>query len=304
MFNKALKRQTMGRTQSRCRCGEAAVTTAAASKEDEGDDNESDKEGEIEENEEAIQWNEKRWTLEEQTREAVEKYLNDPRPANRLDTRFRKHIRDSAKNCPEAAKACYELSRDILVTKSSLLKCIYYQTVDKSCRKWDGPDGKGPMTGTPYESTDPSTVSKAEEVNGAVKAAGGIVYAKHKTRVSPSGQEICDCGCLVEDAIWGLYLWKTGRIEYEGRSEGYNSPPHPRTCGFAIASLKTWGICLDHIWMHEWDPNGTGYRRRSEQEPLRGLVLHFGQMLHDRGGAASLVGLEGLLSFNSPKMEE
>ncbi|KAJ8074601.1 hypothetical protein PM082_015504 [Marasmius tenuissimus] len=188
----------------------------------------------------------------------------------------------------------------ILITKSSLLKCNYHQINDKSCRKWDGTEKKGRLTGTPYESTDPATVKSRIEADA--KGAGGIVYAKLGVRRSESGAEVCDCGCLLKDAIWGLYLWKTGEIEYEGRSETYDSPLTPRNCGFEITRLKRWGMKLDDIWTHELKDGH--YVERSIQKRLQGPVRTSLQKLRNHGGLSSLVGLEDLLTFEDvPKVE-
>ncbi|KAL0069928.1 hypothetical protein AAF712_002823 [Marasmius tenuissimus] len=259
-------------------------------KQDESEGDESE-----EENEEVERGKQKVWRMEEKTAEAVEKYLNDPRPANRLATKHRTHIREAAKNCPGAGKACWDLSRDILVTKTSLLKCVYHQTIDKSCRKWDESQ-QGEMTGTPYAPTDPTQTASLSPSEQEIRAAGGVVYAKQRRRFAPSGAEICDCGCLLEDAIWGLWLWKSGKISYEGRSEGYDGPPTPRTRGFAITLMKEIGIKLDDLWTHELE--GGRYRERSERELLQKRAMAIGRMLLDRGGAASLVGLEDMLSFD------
>ncbi|KAL0057805.1 hypothetical protein AAF712_015548 [Marasmius tenuissimus] len=244
-----------------------------------------------------VQQKEKVWHMEEETWEAVEKYLRDPRPSNRLETKHRTHIRESAKHCPTAGKACWDLSCDILTTKTSLVKCIYHQTVDKSCRKWDE-TGQDEMTGTPYAPTDPTDLTSTRNPSDQeVRAAGGIVYAKQKPKYAPSGVEICDCGCLLEDAIWGLFLWKTGEIAYEGRSQGYDSPPTPRNRGFEITRMKRWGVKLDDLWLYERQSDGS-YRKRTEQEQLQRLITAVGRKLYDCGGAANLEGLEDLLTMD------
>ncbi|KAL0564972.1 hypothetical protein V5O48_017059 [Marasmius crinis-equi] len=190
--------------------------------------------------------------LEIRTVACVRKYLatGGKKLSERLNDRQRTHVRSYALHCPEATISCYPLARDALVTRRGLLKCVYHYQVDKgaNAKKRDSPQMDSELTGVPYPATKATTLHTKEG-----KAEGGA-YNRVNLRKNKKGEEICDCGCLLDDAIWGLYLWKTGRIAYNGQSHGYEKqgrPPTPAQRNFEITRLKSFGIELDDLWTHK-----------------------------------------------------
>ncbi|KAK1221148.1 hypothetical protein PQX77_016047 [Marasmius sp. AFHP31] len=185
---------------------------------------------------------------------AVQDYLIDPRDENRLTINARVHIKAAAGHCPEAATSCWELARDCLVTKRGQIKCIYHLLVDRS-RKWDKTEDG--LKGIPYEPTPPMTVQE-DSATGS--------YERLRVPRGKDFEPYCHCGCRLEDAIWGLYLWKTGSIAYHGKTDRYDVPPTPAQQNFEITRLKSLGIELDDLWTHVRTDNY--YRKRTDDELL------------------------------------
>ncbi|KAK1221463.1 hypothetical protein PQX77_015727 [Marasmius sp. AFHP31] len=188
------------------------------------------------------------------TRRAVQDYLSDPRDENRLSINARVHIKAAAGHCPEAGISCWDLARDCLVTKRGQIKCIYHLQVDRS-RKWD--DTEKAMKGIPYEPVAPITVQE-DSTTGS--------YERLRVPRGKDFEPYCHCGCRLEDAVWGLYLWKTGRIAYHGQEDYYDVPPTPAQRNFEITRLKSLGIELDDLWTHV-HMDGY-YRKRTDDELL------------------------------------
>ncbi|KAK1230096.1 hypothetical protein PQX77_006811 [Marasmius sp. AFHP31] len=202
--------------------------------------------------------------------EAIRRYLAAP-SSNRLNSKIRAYIRQHAANCTAAAVTCPDLSKDVLVSREGLLKCLYHTWVDKTSRKTDKSEGR--LTGVPYAvvGTGKKKNSKKdlEGDEGKKKRHKNLldIYSRLELpRVEEGGEQHCHCGCRLEDAIWGLYLWKTGRIAYNGKVQGYGREHiTPRQRNFEITRLKEWDIDLDDIWTHV-KVNGIQYRERSEEE--------------------------------------
>ncbi|KAL0067317.1 hypothetical protein AAF712_005543 [Marasmius tenuissimus] len=201
--------------------------------------------------------------------EAIRRYLAAP-SSNRLKAGTQAYIRAHASHCLAAAVTCPELSQDVLVTREGQLKCLYHFAVDKTSRKTDKSEGR--LTGVPYSvkgTGKKKNQNKDSEGNSNRKRTKNLldVYSRlDLPRVEDGGEQHCHCGCRLEDAIWGLYLWKTGRIEYNGKVQGYGKehiPPRQRN--FEITRLKSNKFELDDVWTHV-KVNGLQYRERSEAE--------------------------------------
>ncbi|KAL0058330.1 hypothetical protein AAF712_014998 [Marasmius tenuissimus] len=262
------------------------MTAETRDEDHENDDGESDEDS----NSDEPFWvsDPKAYDLERKSVEAVRKYLQAPR-SNRLKDSLRTHIRARASYCPEAAISCFELARDVLVTRRGQLKCIYHHLVDKTSQVNDTKGGDQ-LTGVPYA---PVKATKLVTPNGV--AAGGA-FNRLTLPKNPEGREYCHCGCHVEDAVWGLVLWKTGKIAYDGQEHGYErrrKPPTPADRNFEIMRLKGLGITLAHYWTHEAQVNGQGqvleYRELTLQERLQ---------RRSSSEQQSMPNLDGLLIMN------
>ncbi|KAL0569439.1 hypothetical protein V5O48_012527 [Marasmius crinis-equi] len=211
-------------------------------------------------------------------KDAVALFLHDPRDENRISDTVRVYVKKAVTHCPEAATSCWELARDVLVSRRSLTKCIYHYAVDKSNEKTD--KSAGHLIGIPYEAREATTI--VQVINGKkVQVQQSGSYNRMNLRENGEGELYCDCGCRLDDAIWGLFLWKTGRIGYLGQEHGYELTriPTPEQRNFEITRLKRLGIELDDMWTHEYDATNRRYRRRAEQELLsKRLVRVFAAM--------------------------
>ncbi|KAL0569087.1 hypothetical protein V5O48_012889 [Marasmius crinis-equi] len=164
------------------------------------------------------------------------------------------------------AISCYPLARDSLVTRCGMLKCVYHALVDKNSKKRDK-EGEEELLGVPYAPT------KADTLNTAEGKAQGSAFNRLKLLKMADGEEYCHCGCRLEDAIWGLWLWKTGKIEYNGVSHGYElqrKPPTPSQRNFEITRLKGLGVRLQDLWTHELVLGK--YQERSSEQIIVGRI--------------------------------
>ncbi|KAL0573491.1 hypothetical protein V5O48_008468 [Marasmius crinis-equi] len=240
--------------------------------------------------------------LAERARQAVQRFLNAPTiQSNRIPGPVRTYIRKCASHCREAGLACFDLARDALVTRESLLKCIYHHHLDKVSIKRDEKDGF--MTGVPYQPKGKEIVPLLEKIPG-VQAA----YRRLQLPTTPDGREYCHCGCSLEDAVWGLYLWKMGKIRYQdGREQGYETeskPPEPRVRGFQIQAIRSLGFELDDLWTHELDMTTWTYRPLTEEGRIQKRIWRLVGLLQSTG-SASLPGpsLGGLLTMDEGEGE-
>ncbi|KAL0568687.1 hypothetical protein V5O48_013293 [Marasmius crinis-equi] len=230
--------------------------------------------------------------LEERAKGEVERYLRNPK--ERLTDNVRTHIRTRASHCPEAATSCFPLARDCLITAQGRMKCVYHVLVDKVSKKRDRA-GLIALTGVPYP---PS--KGIPPVQGRPEPVGA--YNKCKLPVGRDGQEHCHCGCAIEDAVWGLLLWKTGRIQYMGRANGYEftrNLPTPAQRNFEITRLKSLGFQLDDFFTHELDAGGNFYRERQRYE----IALRQIARLQRELGFGPQLSADGLLKLE-PKRDE
>ncbi|KAJ8090493.1 hypothetical protein PM082_002381 [Marasmius tenuissimus] len=180
---------------------------------------------------------------------SVWNFLHNPSdPKARLDDQARAHIRADASHCPEAGDSCFELAKQVLVTREGQLKCIYHHKSDKTTRTNDKDAGK-----------------KDEGEQKTKKGPGPLVQLP----VGDDGKEHAHCGCTIEDAVWGFYLWKTIRISYGGRTQGYgdHTPPLPRTCNFMITLLRSRGVELQDVW--RWRRDGAKYVPIPEEKRIQ-----------------------------------
>ncbi|KAK1219011.1 hypothetical protein PQX77_018278, partial [Marasmius sp. AFHP31] len=122
-------------------------------------------------------------------------------------------------------------------------------------RKWD--KTKDRLKGILYEPTPPMTVQE--------DPATGL-YKRLRVPRGKDFEPYCHCGCRLEDAIWGLYLWKTGSIVYHSKTDRYDIPPTPAQRNFEITQLKSLGIQLDDLWTHVRTDNY--YRKRTDNKLL------------------------------------
>ncbi|KAL0572364.1 hypothetical protein V5O48_009599 [Marasmius crinis-equi] len=231
--------------------------------------------------------------LEEKAQAEVERYLRNPQ--ERLSDNVRTHIRTRANHCPEAATSCFPLARDCLITGKGSLKCVYHVLVDKVTKKRDR-GGMVALTGVPYPpQTNPKTPKGQPEPASA--------YLKCKLPIGKDGQEHCHCGCAIEDAVWGLLLWKTGKMQYMGRVNGYEftrNPPTPAQRNFEITRLKSLGFQLDDFFTHELDKDGKSYRERERYE----IALRQIARLQRELGFGPQLSMDGLLQIDSKKENE
>ncbi|KAJ8079460.1 hypothetical protein AAF712_013779 [Marasmius tenuissimus] len=239
----------------------------------EDEDGEGESDGSESDDESEMEFDPKAFDLERKAIEAVRKYLQSPRE-NRLKDSIRTHIRARASHCPEAGRSCFNLAKDVLVSRRGQLKCIYHYLVDKTSRVNDTKGDKDRLTGVPYGPVKATKVVTAEGV-GKSGAFNRLTLPK-----TSEGEEYCHCGCRLEDAVWGLYLWKTGRISYNGQEHGYErqrKPPTPSERNFEITRLKGLDITLDRLWWYEPQVNHQGqvlhYRELSLYEHRQKLVL-------------------------------
>ncbi|KAL0566386.1 hypothetical protein V5O48_015632 [Marasmius crinis-equi] len=230
--------------------------------------------------------------LEAPAREQVARYLQNPK--DRLSDNVRTHIRSRANHCPDAATSCFPLARDCLITGKGSLKCVYHLLVDNITKKRDR-GGLVALTGVPYPPRrNPPTPKGQPEPASA--------YDKCKLPVGKDGQQHCHCGCAIDDAVWGLLLWKTGRIQYMGRVNGYEftcNPPTPAQRNFEITRLKSLGFQLDDFFTHELDEGGKSYQERERYTILLRQIARLQREL----GFGPQLSVDGLLRFE-PKEEK
>ncbi|KAL0066836.1 hypothetical protein AAF712_006031 [Marasmius tenuissimus] len=245
--------------------------------EDGGDDEEEEDGGGDDDSDDPFSIYPKDSQKEVKANEAIRRYLALP-GSNRLKAGTRAYIQAHASNCSAAGSTCQELSKDILVSREGQLKCLYHYFVDKTSRKTDKSEGR--LTGVPYAvkgtgkkknpNRDAESNKTVKEKKRRSKNLLDIYSRLELPRVGDGGEEYCHCGCRLEDAIWGLYLWKTGRIEYNGKVQGYgNEHIIPRQRNFTITRMKRMGIELDDVWTHV---KVTGppvcYQERPKEEQL------------------------------------
>ncbi|KAL0570597.1 hypothetical protein V5O48_011364 [Marasmius crinis-equi] len=189
---------------------------------------------------------------------SVKKYLQNPSAQeNRLDENARAHIRECADFCPEAGMSCYALAKDALTTCETQIKCIYHQKSDKgSAKRDDTCDGE--LTGVPYEVIRPRLEKKADQEQAdhnrtTPKTPKPSVYERLVLPQTETGEEYCHCGCRLRDAIWGFYLWKSGKISYNGKERGwgYDIPMVPKVRNITIVHLESIGVDLEDLWEYE-----------------------------------------------------
>ncbi|KAL0569170.1 hypothetical protein V5O48_012798 [Marasmius crinis-equi] len=231
--------------------------------------------------------------LETRAKDEVERYLRNPQ--ERLTDDVRTHIRARANHCPEAATSCFALARDCLITGTGCVKCVYHVLVDKSTKKRDRA-GLVELTGVPYppRGIPPTPPGQPEPVDA---------YNKRKLPRGKSGEEYCHCGCSIEDAVWGLVLWKTGKIQYMGRAHGYEvlrNPPTPGQRNFEITRLKSFGFRLDDFFTHELVAGGTSYRERERAEIVWKQIAR----LQREVGCGPQLTLDGLLTMKTEEQVE
>ncbi|KAL0057909.1 hypothetical protein AAF712_015431 [Marasmius tenuissimus] len=170
-------------------------------------------------------------------------------PSALLPVNLRSHICASAYHCPEAGFFCYNLAKHCLESRESQIKCIYHHKSDKSTKNYDR-DGKRQMTGVPME---PVAAGKRKKGSAGREKPAGAKVAKEKEplRIGEDGRQYAHCGCAMDDAVWGFYLWKTLTISYGGKTQPYGNwqlPMIPRLRNMVIDLLKGQGVELEDVW--------------------------------------------------------
>ncbi|KAL0578176.1 hypothetical protein V5O48_003807 [Marasmius crinis-equi] len=154
---------------------------------------------------------------------------------------LRSHVRERASHARCAGTTCYGLAFDSLYSRQKMFKCIYHRLVDKTTRKIDRPGQE--LRGVPYP---PRTAKELKNMEGVI--INGV-----KLPVTATGEAYCHCGCRLDDAVWGFFLWKSGQIEYNGDGHGYEverKPPTPAQRNFKITRLMKLGFELEDMWSH------------------------------------------------------
>ncbi|KAL0563834.1 hypothetical protein V5O48_018230 [Marasmius crinis-equi] len=201
----------------------------------------SDESGDDDTGDEPYIYTEARQKKEVKSKLGITRYLETGGNA-RLKYGLRAHARERASHARRAGTSCYGLAFDCLVSRQKMVKCIYHRLVDKTTRKRDQPGQV--LLGVPY----PPMTSKD------LKTLDGVMVNGYKLPVNTRGEAYCHCGCRLDDAVWGFFLWKSGRIEYNGDGHGYEvdrKPPTPAQRNFEITRLKNLGFELEDMWTHE-----------------------------------------------------
>ncbi|KAL0566690.1 hypothetical protein V5O48_015314 [Marasmius crinis-equi] len=147
---------------------------------------------------------------------------------------LRAHVRERASHTRRVGTACYNLAKCL-----SAFIIVWWTRL-----RGNEISRGGELLGVPYA---PLTVKE-------LKTVEGVTVNGFKLPVTAAGEPYCHCGCRLEDAIWGFFLWKSGRIEYDGDGHGYEvarKPPTPAQRNFEITRLKRLGFELEDMWSHE-----------------------------------------------------
>ncbi|KAJ8095474.1 hypothetical protein PM082_023244 [Marasmius tenuissimus] len=189
--------------------------------------------------------------MENYALEAIERFVSNPISSNSIPGNLQGYIRDHASRCPQAGSTCREIAVQTLVSKQAYLKCNYHHHSGKHNNRYihdnADPNAACPrLTGVPYPPSEPT---RSEEAKPYRKEKDGNASLEKLQIPLKDGVEFCHCGCTVEDALWGFYLWKTGEIHEGDRWDNYRTDwLDPRQRKFHIERLKEHGVRLENLW--------------------------------------------------------
>ncbi|KAL0059489.1 hypothetical protein AAF712_013754 [Marasmius tenuissimus] len=230
--------------------------------------------------------------MENEAIEAIEQFVSGQGRSRGLSHTLRGYIRGHASRCPEAATTCREIAIQVLVSQQAFIKCNYHHKSGKHRGRYifDGmnPDDPSPrVTGVPFPPSEPKKTEEDQSFRKEKDNWAPLVRCEIPKR---NGIEVCHCGCTLEDALWGLYLWKTGEIasaSNSGRWDNYRTDwIDPRQRKFIIERLREHGVRLDHLWKYRLEDKGPVrvYVEVSKADRLRAQIKVLTEMLAELEG--------------------
>ncbi|KAL0062835.1 hypothetical protein AAF712_010290 [Marasmius tenuissimus] len=194
--------------------------------------------------------------------------------------------------CPEAATTCRELAIQVLVSQQAFIKCNYHHKSGKHRRRYIfddmNPDDPSPrVTGVPFAPSEPKKNEDDQSFRKEKDTWAPLVRFEMPKR---NGIEVCHCGCTLEDALWGLYLWKTSEIasaSSSGRWDNYRTDwIDPRQRKLIIERLREHGVRLEHLWKYRLEAKGPVrvYVEVSKADHLRAQITVLMEMLAELEG--------------------
>ncbi|KAL0067278.1 hypothetical protein AAF712_005676 [Marasmius tenuissimus] len=133
-------------------------------------------------------------------------------------------------------------------------------------------DGSPRLTGVPFPPSEPK---KNNDNKAFQKERDSSALLDRYDIPILKGVEICHCGCTLEDALWGLYIWKTGKITSGDDWDNYRKDwIDPRQRKFIIKRMKKGGVKLENLWEYRLEERGPlhVYVEVPEVERLRGQI--------------------------------
>ncbi|KAJ8079034.1 hypothetical protein PM082_013321 [Marasmius tenuissimus] len=113
------------------------------------------------------------------------------------------------------------------------------------------------LTGVPFLPSEPKKSADAKSFRKEKNVAASFERLEIPEK---DGVEVCHCGCTLDDALWGFYLWKTGKIVAGDRVDNYRTDwIDPRQRKFLITRLKDHGVELENLWEYRLEETA-GYQ--------------------------------------------